>query len=100
MRLSFYKSGEINGRYYVKIPLRSSAFSNFENDDKNCFLWSVIAYLHLCNRNHPNRILNYRKLFNEVNVEGFDFTNGLECSDVYKFEKLKSLSVNINELTF
>ena len=38
--------------------------------------------------------------FNELNVEGFDFTNGFKCSDVHKIEKLNNLSINIFELNF
>ena len=35
-----------------------------------------------------------------MNIEGFDFTNGFNCSDVHKFEKLNNLSINIFELNF
>ena len=88
----------MNRRNYVKIPLRSSAIFNTENDDKYCFLWSILAYLHPCNNNHPNRVSNYRQYFNELNIEGFDFRNGLKCGDVHIFEKLKMLSINIFEI--
>ena len=33
----------MNGRSYVKTPLRSNAILNVENDDKYCFLWSILA---------------------------------------------------------
>ena len=49
----FYKTGEINDQSYVKIPLRSNAILNIENDDKYCFLCSILAYLHHCNNDHP-----------------------------------------------
>ena len=39
----FYKTGEMNGSNYVKIPLRSYAILNIENNDKYCFLWSILA---------------------------------------------------------
>ena len=89
MTVYFYKTGEMVGRSHVKIPLRSSAILNIENDDKYCFLWSILAYLHPCNNNHPNRVSSYRQYLNELNIEGFDFTNGFKCSDVHKFEKTK-----------
>ena len=38
--------------------------------------------------------------FNELNIEGFDFSIGFKCSDVHKFEKLNYFSVNIFELSF
>ena len=54
MIVYFYRTGELNGSNYVKIPLRSSAILNIENDDKYCFLWSILAHLHPCNINQPN----------------------------------------------
>ena len=38
MTTFFYKTGEINGRSYVKIPLRSNAILKIENTDKYCFI--------------------------------------------------------------
>ena len=100
MTIYFYKTKELNGSSYVKIPLRSSAILNIENDDKYCFLWSILAHLHPCQNSHPNRVSNYRQYFNELKIEGIDFTNGFKTSDVVKFEKLNSLSINIFELKF
>ena len=34
MKLSFHKTGKLNGSSYVKIPLRSSAILNIQNNDK------------------------------------------------------------------
>ena len=73
---------------------------NIENNDKYCFLWSILAWLHLCNNNHPNRVPNYKQYFNELKFQDFDFTNGFKCSDVHKFDDLNKLSVNIFELNF
>ena len=90
----------MNGSNYIKIPLRSNAILNVENNDKYCFLWSILAYLHPCNGNHPNRVSNYRQSFNELNIQGFDCSKGFRCSDVHKFNDLNNLSVNIFELNF
>ena len=100
MTIYFYETTEMNGSNYTKIPLRSNAILNVENNDKYCFLWSILAWLHPCNNNHPNRVSNYRQYFNELNINGFDFTNGFRCSDVHKFNELNNLSVNIFELNF
>ena len=100
MTVYFYKTTELNGSNYVKIPLRSNAILNVENNDKYCFLWSILAYLHPCNHNHPNRVSNCKQYFNELNIQGFDFSRGFRCSDVHKFNKLNNLSVNIFELNF
>ena len=61
MKISFYKTSELNGSSYVKIPLRSNAILIIENDDTYCFNWPILAYLHPCENNHPNRVSNYRQ---------------------------------------
>ena len=38
MKISFFKTGELDGSSYVKIPLRSSAILNVQNIDKYCFI--------------------------------------------------------------
>ena len=43
------------------------------------------------------QIINF---FNEINIQGFDFTNRFKCSDVHKINYLKNLSINIFELKF
>ena len=100
MTISFYKTGEMNGLRYVKSPLRSSAILNNENNDKYCFLWSVLTYLHPCNNNHSNRVSNYRQYFIELNFSEFDLTNGFECGDIHKFNEVNNLSVSMFELNF
>ena len=100
MIVYFYKTGEMDGRSFVKIPLRSSAIFNFGNADKYCFLWSFLAYLHPCKNSHLYKSSKYRHHPNELNIQYFDFTNGFKCSDVHKFEELDNLSINIFELNF
>ena len=100
MTICFHKTTEMNGSNDIKIPLRSNAILNVENNDKYCFLWSILAYLHPCNNNHPNRVSNYKQYFNELSIQDFDFTNGFKSSDVHKFNKLNNLSINIFELNF
>ena len=41
MKISFYKTTELDGTSYVKIPLRSSAILNIQNNVKYCFIWSI-----------------------------------------------------------
>ena len=99
-KIRFYKTEELNGSSYVKIPLRSDALINIKNNDKYCFFWSILASLQLCENDHPKRVSNYIQYFNEINFQSFDFTNGFKCSDVHKFNDLNNLSVNIFELNF
>ena len=46
MIIYFYKTGEINGSSFVKIPLRSDPILNIENNDTHCFFWSILAELY------------------------------------------------------
>ena len=80
--------------------MRTNAIWNIENNDKYCFIWSILASLHPCKNTHPNRVSNYKQYFNEFNVQGFDFSRGFRYSDVHKFNELKKVSVNILELKF
>ena len=100
MKVSFYKTRELNGSSFVKIPLRSSAILNIQNIDKYCFLWSLLAYLYPCDNSHPSGVKNYLQYFNELNIDGFDFTNSFKCSGVHKFNELNNLSVIVFELNF
>ena len=100
MKISFYKTTEMNGTSYIKIPLRTSAILNVQNNDKYCFIWSILASLHPCQNNYPNRVNNYSQYFNDLNFQGFDFINGFKCSDVHRLNELNNLSVNIYELNF
>ena len=98
MKVSFCKTGELNGTSYVKIPLRSSAILNFQNKDKYCFICSFLASLHPCENTHPSSVNNYIQYFNELNFQSFDFTNGYKCSDLHIFIDWNNLSVPIYEL--
>ena len=100
MTVYFYKTGELDGGSYVKIPLRSNAIFNIENNGKNCFMRSTLASLHPCNNNHPNRVSNYKQYFDELSINGFDFSKGFKCSDIHKFDKMNNLSIDIFELNF
>ena len=98
--ICFYQTCIMNGSNYVKILLRSNAILNFENNDKYCFIWSILASLYPCNNNHPNRFSNYKHYFDELNFNGFCFTSGFKCNDVHKINELNNLSANIFELIF
>ena len=100
MKRSFYKTGELNGTSYVKIQLRSNAILNTENSKKYCFIWSILAYLHPCENSHPSRVIKLVTIFNEINFQNFDFTNGFKCSDVHRINELNIFSVNIYEINF
>ena len=59
MTISYCNTGNMDGSSYVKVPLRSSIIVNIKNDDKYCFLWSILAKLDPCEDSHPNRVSIY-----------------------------------------
>ena len=69
MKTRYHKTGELDGLSYVKTPLRSNALLNIKNNDKFCFVWSILACLHPCDNDHPNRVSNYKPYFNEINIK-------------------------------
>ena len=89
-----YKIDGLNGSSYDIIPLRSNSILSIENNDKYCFISSIISYFQPCENTPPTTVKNYRQYFNELNNEGFDFNNGYKCIDVHIFEKLNNLSIN------
>ena len=98
MKLWFYKTGELNSSSYVKNRFRSNAILNFQNIDKTCFLWSILAHLHPFDITHRTRRKDFSQIFKELNIDGFDFKNGFACSDMKLFEELTNFSVNLFEL--
>ena len=86
----------------MKILLRSSAILNVQNDDKLCFFWSILAHPHTkgdSENGRSTRVSTYRQNFDELNIEGNDFSNGFKFSHVHKFGKLNNFSINIFELS-
>ena len=77
--------------------MRSNAIIIITNNDKYCLLRSTLVYLQPCEYSHPSTVTNCIHYSNELNIECFDFANGFKCSDVQKFEKLNSLSINVFE---
>ena len=53
MKASFYQTSIMNGSNYIKSPLRSNAILKFQNNDKYCIIWSILASLHPCENTHP-----------------------------------------------
>ena len=79
LTIYFYKTTDLKRSSYVRVPSRSSAIINIENDDKLCFLWSLLARLqpiaHSKN-NYKAKVSSYSQFFDELNIHGFVFTNG------------------------
>ena len=69
MKISFYKTIELDSSSYIKLPLRSNAILKIQNNDKYCFIWSILASLHPCENSNPSRVNIYSQYFNELNFQ-------------------------------
>ena len=98
MKIKVYKTVQMNRSSYFKFPLRFSVLINIKNDDKYCFVWSISAHRYPCSFNRPIRFSNYQQYSDETKIDGVDFSNGMKCSDVQKFEILNNLPINVFEL--
>ena len=56
MEITFCNTNEMIGS--IPFLFRSSAILIFENDDKDCFLWSIIASSHPCENIISNSVSN------------------------------------------
>ncbi|VDI77645.1 Hypothetical predicted protein [Mytilus galloprovincialis] len=95
LEVNTVKYSPISGSSYMKLPSKLYAFhsiTNIKNEDRKCFLWSVLAALHPVERN-PDRVSHYMKYKDSLNFTGIDFPVSL--SKVEKFEKQNNLSINV-----
>ena len=65
MNIRFCKTGELSGSSCMKIPLGSKALISFKNNDKICFIRSILSSLYPCSNDHPNRVPNF---FNNISM--------------------------------
>ena len=56
MTLFLYKTTAFNRLSYVRKLSRSSTLLSIENDDKYCFLMSIVASIQYCTNNQPLRV--------------------------------------------
>ena len=87
----------MNGRTYVKFPIRTNSILKIQNIDTYCFLWSILASIVAVDKD-PQRITKYEPYRNEINFTNIDFTNSMKVVDIPRFERLNpSLSISVFE---
>ncbi|CAG2255206.1 unnamed protein product [Mytilus edulis] len=95
LEVNTVKYSPISESSYMKLPSKlysSHSITNITNEDRKCFLWSVLAALHPVERN-PDCVSHYMKYEDSLNFTGIDFPVSL--SKVEKFEKQNNLSINV-----
>ena len=92
---------------YIPLPdniQAKQATINIKNDDKLCFIWSVLAHLEPADNKNPNRVSNYSKFMKDsypdkkyINMFS-EYTYPMSIRDIKKFEKNNNISINVYQL--
>ena len=89
--LKMCKYTPIDGSSYIKSPKRlEHSLINVQNQDNNCFLWSVDAKLNPIEK-HTERVSNYN--IDKFKVDGI--TMPMRLDKIPKFEKLNDVTINV-----
>ena len=89
------KVNAIAGASYVELPdyiKNKKAIINIKNDDKKCFLYSVLCALKTP-ENHPERVSHYATRINELLYKESDMP--MDISKIMFFEKRNDLRINL-----
>lgn len=85
----------LKGSTFVELPANiraNKAVINPQNQDQECFKWSILAALHPAAR-HAERIQQYRQHENDLDFSNISFP--VKIDDVKTFEMQNNISVNI-----
>ena len=67
---------------------------NIQNNDENCFLWSILTLLHPVQcKNYPDRISKYQEYKRELNVSLIKYP--LYIKGIIKFQHQSNINVNV-----
>ena len=96
LKLLIGKYKPLKGSVYFELSkkiVKTHSIFNIQNKDDKCFLWSILAHLHVVPPNqHGYRVEKYMSYGNELNMEGITYP--VAVKDVPKFEKQNDISVN------
>ena len=95
LKLFMGKYKPLKGSQYFELPkkiAKTHCILNIQNKDDKCFLWSILAHLHMAPQN-GHRVEKYTPYENELNMEGITYP--VAVKDVPKFEKQNDISVNV-----
>ena len=78
----------LGGSSYIQLPkdvYDTKSVVNIQNEDQECFKWSILAALHPV-QHHPERVSHYKPFQDDLNFTGIDFP--VEVDQIDRFEKL------------
>ena len=92
----FYKLTPLKGSSYI-VPLfkLNNNIVNIQNEDNECFVWSILAKIHYDDiKGHRQRVSQYIKYRHEINTDGIEMP--FKVKDLDKFhEQNLNISVSI-----
>lgn len=87
----------IKASSFLPLPKKlrdKKAILNIQNNDNQCFKWSVLAALHPIQReDQPHRIHHYVPFEHELDFNGIDFPVSID--KIPKFEKQNNIAINV-----
>lgn len=96
LQLELTEYSPIEGSSYIQLPkdvYDTKSIVNVQNEDQECFKWSVLAALHPANT-HAERVSNYQPFSEELNFTGINFP--VTVDQISRFEKLNpGISVTV-----
>ena len=93
--VNFHQLNLTRGSSYLPLPdwlARKKAIVNPHNNNKECFIWSVIA-AEKVGMKDPQRVSNLRKFTDNYDWSGLEFP--VSIKDIGKFETNNNVSVNV-----
>ena len=93
--VNFHQLILTRGSSYLPLPdwlARKKAIVNPQNDDEECFKWSVIAAENVGMKD-PQQVSNLRKFTDNYDWSGLEFP--VSIKDIGKFETRNNISVNV-----
>ena len=85
----------IKASSYIELPFKTKAVINIQNEDKKCFLWSIISCLHPTEDiTHSYRLSTYQKYAALYTIDQYPVTIKM----IPKIEKVNNLKINVFEL--
>ena len=97
LNTNFHQLNLTRGSSYLPLPdwiARKKAIINSQNDDKECFKWSVIAALKWADiKCNPERISNLKKFVDNYDWSGLEFP--VSIKDIREFEIKNGILINV-----
>ncbi|XP_051168414.1 uncharacterized protein LOC127286143 [Leptopilina boulardi] len=95
LEVNINKYNPMRASSYINLPSainRKHACINVKNFDNQCFKWAILSSLHPVEKN-AERVSKYKSYEGELNFTGIKFPVSL--NDIFKFEALNNISVNL-----